>query len=358
MSGSRFALLKELPNTSSSEERRDLLRRVTDALSDVAHPPSEAEFAALDGLLSKVANEYSVQVRAEFAHLVASSGARFAESAEQFALDDIEIAEPVLRHSEALPEPVLIKVASEKSQAHKLAVTKRSSVSEAVSHALVEHGNDDVLVSLLANERAQIAENTYDRVLRRAETSPVIHGPLVRRGGVPVDILHSLYQQVESQLRTEILAKFEDASPEDLEKAFKRSRERLTSSYAFAPDDMPAARKRLRALQMSGQLKPAVLPGLLREGPTSRTAFKLVFAHLADVETDVVDRAVETGDMDALALLCRGARFEKGLFTSMAVALDPSAQGLGATQEFGELYEAVPVEAAQRALRFWKVRNA
>jgi hypothetical protein len=40
------------------------------------------------------------------------------------------------------------------------------------------------------------------------------------------------------------------------------------------------------------------------------------------------------------------------------VGLDRSEQGLGKAEAFGKLYESVPVQAAQRALRFWKVRAA
>jgi hypothetical protein len=31
--------------------------------------------------------------------------------------------------------------------------------------------------------------------------------------------------------------------------------------------------------------------------------------------------------------------------------------GIGKAEQFGQLYEQVPVAAAQRALRFWKVRS-
>lgn len=358
MVGSRFALLKELPSASSSAERRELMRQVTDALGDSEQSFSEAEFGALDALLSTVAREYSTRVRAEFAQLVASNATRFSESARQFALDEIEVSEPILLHSKALPDDVLITVAREKSQAHKLAVTKRHNVSAAVSHALVEHGDNDVIRSLLRNDRAQIGEHTYDKVLTRAETDPTIQTPLVRRQGVPLDILHELYQKVEGQLRGDILTKFNGASEYELEQAFKRSRKRITNRYVSSPEDMPAARKKLESLQMSGRLKPTILPTLLREGAESRTLFKLTLAHLTDVEFHVVDRTLEAGDLDTLALLCRGAQIDKELFTSLALGLDRSTEGLAAVTRFGELYDSVPVAAAQRAIRFWKVRNA
>ena len=108
--GSRYALLNNLSASASSDQRRDLLRQVTDALTNNARTPSEAEFAELDEVLSLAASEYSTEVRTEFARLVAASVTRFCHASEQFAMDEIEVAAPVLRHSQALTEETLLKV--------------------------------------------------------------------------------------------------------------------------------------------------------------------------------------------------------------------------------------------------------
>jgi uncharacterized protein (DUF2336 family) len=357
-SASRYAMLSGLSTQTSSEARRDLLRQVTDALGRSATPASDAEFAQLDSVLSTVAQEYSVQVRTEFARLVAASATRFCQASEQFALDDIAVAAPVLRHSQALSEDTLLKVVHQKSQAHMLAVTQRSTVSPRLSHALVERGDDTVVTSLLSNRSAQINDATYDVVARRAETSPTLQKPLVQRQGVPMDLLNDLYHRVEGELKREILQKFETVPPGELEKAFERSRSRVTQAHRELPQDFAAARKRLATLEGARQLVPPVLATLLREGPAARTAFKLALARLSDVDFEPADRCIETGDLDTLALLCRGGGFDRALFVTLAVGLDRSEQGLGKAEAFGKLYESVPVQAAQRALRFWKVRAA
>jgi len=268
---SRFALLKELPNRASSEARRELLREVTEAMSGRAEPSSE-DAAELDRIMASAAADFSVEVRTEFAKLVAASTARFCHSAEQFALDEIEVAEPVLKHSQALSEDLLLRVVNEKSQQHMMAVTQRSTVSTRISHALVEHGGDEVVSSLLSNEGADIADKTYDVVMERADSSPMLQAGLVRRKSVPLDLLNQLYLKTEAGLRREIVAKFGEVKPEELEKAFERGRARITNRYRRVPEDMAAARKRLAALEAQRLLAPPVLASLLREGPASRTA--------------------------------------------------------------------------------------
>jgi uncharacterized protein (DUF2336 family) len=239
-----------------------------------------------------------------------------------------------------------------------LAVTQRPMVSEKVSHLLVERGDDRVVTSLLKNEYARIADVTYDIVARRAESAPALQGPLIGRQGVPMDLLNGLYEKVEQELRREIMKKFETASPAELEKAFERSRARVTEAYRQVPQDLHQAKKKLASLQAAGLVQPPVLATLLREGQESRTAFKLAFARLTDVNYDVVDGAVEAGDLDGIALLCRAARFDSGLFVTLAVGLDKSKRGLANAEQFAKLYEGVSIEAAQRAIRFWKMRAA
>jgi uncharacterized protein (DUF2336 family) len=352
---SAFALLKELPNRTSSESRRELLREVTEALS--GRTTLETDAAELDRIMASVASEFSTQVRKEFARLVAGSATHFTQAAAQFAMDEIEIAAPVLQHSQALSEEVLLRVVAEKSQQHMLAVTQRSAVSPRLSHALVERGGDEVVFSLLGNEGADIANKTYDMVMQRADTSPLLQAGLVRRKSVPLDLLNELYLKTEAGLRQEIAAKFGQVAPAELEKAFERSRSRVTIRYRQLPEDIAAARKRLTELETQGQLVPPLLVSLLREGQAGRTTFILVFARLADVEFEVVQRAVDGPNLDTLALLSRGAGFDRRLFVTLAVGLDKSDGGLCRAGEFSALYESVPVQAAQRALRFWKVRT-
>ena len=352
---SRFAMLSELAQETSSEGRRELLRKVTEAM-DPGHSGA-GELQQFDQLLATVAADYSVDVRAQISRLVAHGGA-LRQSAQHFALDDIEVARHVLENSTVLTEATLLKVIDQKSSDHLMAVTKRQAISPVISHALVERGNDEVVSSLLKNRSAEIAPMTFDAVARRAETSAVLHGPLIHRADVPVELLNGLYMKVEADLRKEIIAKFDTVPPEELEKAFQRSRDRMAGAFGGTPEDFAPSNQRIDEMAGKGGLRPPALVTLLREGKPSRTAFKIALARLCDVDFDLINRVVETFDLDTVALLCRGAGFDRALFVSLAVGLDHPDRALAGAEQFGKLYESVPVQAAQRAIRFWKVRAA
>lgn len=353
-SANNFALLLDLAKEGSSEKRRELLRQITDVF--LAHPTdrSEKEAVLFDEIVGAVASDLETQVRIELSRKVADSTGPLRRTARRLAMDEIEVARPVLERSRSLTESDILEVIDKKSQDHMLAVTKRPDIGEKVSSALVKKGEDHVVVSLLQNATAKIDRETYERVAERVETSPVLHAPFVRNANVPLDMLNTVYLRVEGDLRREIMRKFHGVSPAELEAALEASRTHLSSAYGALPSDYALAQEHVSKLSKAGGLKPAVLVQLLRE--ERRTAFMIAFAQLVDVDFELGQRLIDAQDLDALAMLCRGAGFDRGLFVTICIMVANAGGGLSKTEEFGQLYEQVPVAAAQRALRFWKVR--
>ena len=349
-----FALLLDLAKEGSSEKRRELLRQITDVFLAQPEQRSESESILFDEIVGAVAADLETQVRIELSRKVADSNGPLRRTARRLAMDDIEVARPVLERSRSLTETDILDVIEAKSQDHMLAVTKRPDIGEKVSSALVAKGEDRVVASLLQNNTARINRDTFEKVAERAETSDVLHASFVRNAHVPLDLLNNVYLRVELDLRREIMRKFHGVSPAELEAALEASRNRLSSAYGALPEDYQVAKDQIAALAKVGSLRPPVLVQLMREG--RKTAFLVAFAQLVDVEFDLGQRLMAAKDLDALAMLCRGAGFDRGLFVTLCLLITGDSGGLSKTEEYGQLYEQVPVAAAQRALRFWKVR--
>lgn len=230
-----FALLLDLAREGSSEKRRELLRQITDVF--LAHPEqrSENESVLFDEIVGAVAQDLETQVRIELSRKVAESSAPLRRTARRLAMDDIAVAAPVIEKSKSLTESDILEVIDKKSQDHMMAVTRRPDIGVKVSSALVEKGEDRVVVSLLQNNTALLDRQTYQRVAERAETSPVLHAPLVRNANVPLDMLNTVYLRVELDLRREIMRKFHGVSPAELEAALEASRNHLSSAYGALP---------------------------------------------------------------------------------------------------------------------------
>jgi uncharacterized protein (DUF2336 family) len=352
---SKLNVLVALANEPSGEKRRDLLRQITDSF--IADPSlrSRENCAEFDRILSAITVDLELNVRAELARRLAAGASEFGRTARILAFDEIEVARPVLESSRALSEHDLLEVIEGKSQDHMLAVTKRDDITARISDALVDRGEDRVVVSLLSNETAEIGVKTYEKVADRAESSQLLQAPLVRRKGVPLDLLSELYLKAKGDLRQEIIARCQGVSDADLETAFERGRRRILKDYGALPQDYETCRARIEMMNRRGELKSPLLARYLREG--KRTEFIFSFATLTGTDYLLVNRLIERKDVDALAILSRAALFDRALFVTIALMIAGQDHRMSHAEEFGQLYQNVTPEAAQKVVRFWQVRN-
>jgi len=356
VSTANFALLLKIAKEPSSDKRRELLRQITDMFLTNPGGHTAVSYAAFDEIAGTVIADFTSEVRSELARTLTQTSLPLRNTARQLAMDDIEIARPVLEGWNALTEADLIDVVQTKSQEHMIALIKRSEIGEKVSSALVAHGEDRVVTALLSNKGAAIDRETYEKVTERCQSNTVLHAPLVRRQGVPLDLLNDLYASVAVELRQEILKQYEGVSSQELDAALERSRSRVSKLYGALPADIEVAERQLRMLERAGDLKPALLVRLMRDGSKSRTLYLLAVAKLTDTDYEVISRIMDVRDVDALALLCRAAGFDRGLFVALSLSVAGDHHMMSKLDEFGALYERVPVMTAQRAVRFWKLR--
>ena len=352
---SSFARLKDLAKENSSDRRRELLREVTESFFAADEPRTETENALFTDIFSNVAADLEVSARAELSKRVADAKQAPSALAKQLALDEISVAEPILRRSNALTEEDLIEVAQTRGNDHLMAVSKRENVSEAVSDVLVERGDDKVLSSLLSNNSAQISRESYETAVDRSQNNKELQTKLVRRKSMPLDLLNEMYFAVEQRLRNEILTRNDSVPPAALEAALKKARLKVAQDYGALPKDYEDSQRLIKQHKLRNSLNAPVLVQLLRD--KKQTAFLIAFADMTGLDFDTARNLCEKGDMDGLAMACRAADFDRALFVTLAVLLCGKDRAMGAAQEFGGLYNDVPKEAAQRAMRFWRVRQ-
>lgn len=351
--GERYAKLLDIARQTDSGRRRELLHEVTDLFFESTEDQSPVETRLFGELMAKVAFELDQEVRKELSNRFEPSGSAPRELARALANDVIEIAAPVLRTARNLTDDDLIAVVRHRGHEHQMVVTQRPVVSEAVSDALVTHGNDTVVASLLSNEGARISYTTFEVVAQRAEANPELHAPVVNRQAVPAHVLNSLFLTVAKPMREEILRRNAALSEAELALAMERAQTRIAMRAGALPADYEAASRQVAAFRSKNALTPPLLPSLWRNG--ERTAFRIALAELTGLDFSVVDRLVEQQDTDGLAMVCRASGFDRALFVTIAVLI-LGASGMGAAETLGRMYNDVPPDAAQRAIRFLKVR--
>jgi uncharacterized protein (DUF2336 family) len=179
---------------------------------------------------------------------------------------------------------------------------------------------------------------------------------VVNRRSLPIDLLNEMYFVVEGQLRGKILERNAEVDPAELEAALAAGRNRVAVQDGALPDDYAAAERDVRSMVARKALTPKALASMLRNRES--TKFMVALAELAAIDFNTARLILERRELDALAIVCRAADFERSLFLTFAVlVLDRDADPMGRAKEYGDLYAELPRESAQRTLRFWRMRR-
>lgn len=356
MSQSRFAKLIDLARAPDSGQRRELLREVTDLFFESCGRRSERESALLDDVLQLVAAEMQDSVLVELAESFADAEDAPVGLMRDLANRSFEIAAPLLQRSAALDEQTLIQIVNYQSQQHIKAVAQRERVSEKLSDAIVHFGDDFAVDTLIRNEGAKISRTSLEVAVDRAQRNSYLHEAVVKRNDMPLDLLNEMYFVVENALRDQILQKNASVDPQTLDAALTRARARVRQAAGELSAEAKNAMAFIESKKKSGELSARLLVSLYREA--KRMHFLYGLAELTNVDHSTVSDLLERRDIDGLAMVCRAANIERPLFVTLAVLTCGGDEAIARAEEFGRMYGAVPVEAAQRAMRFFKVRKS
>lgn len=275
--------------------------------------------------------------------------------APQFAHDHIAVAEPVLTRSPVLTEGDFLSVIDATGSDHMEAIARRPMVSERVAEALVARGDDRVAISLVRNQSAQLSRGAMEAIVDRMSVNKDLHEPLIERASLPSDLLFQMYAEVETKLRKRIIARIADIDPKALEEAVASGRARLAALDGKAPDDYPEAVKLIATLRRAPGINGVTLVKLINE--KKYTAFYIGLAEMLNLDVQMVKRMMEEQDLDGLAIACRAAGFHRALFVTIAASSSDANDALGKATQMGEMYTKVSIEAAQRAMRFFRLRS-
>jgi len=356
MSEPRFAKLIDLARASDSNRRRELLREVTDLFFETSNTRSVRESALFDDVLQLVSAEMQDNVLAELAETFADAPNPPVGLMRDLANHAFEIAAPVLTRSKALDEQTLLQIVNYQSQNHIKAVAQRKNVSEVVSDAIVRFGDDVALDALMRNDTASVSRTSMEAAVDRARRNEFLHECVVKRQDLPLDLLNEMYFVVETKLRDQIMQRNNKVDPATLDTALAKARERIRQSVGDLTAEAKNAMAFIQSKKTSGELNARLLVSLYREA--KRTHFLYGLAEITGLDNETVDGILGRQDIDALAMICRASNIERPLFVTLAVLSCGGEDAMDRAEEFGRLYNQVPIEAAQRAMRFFKVRKA
>ncbi|MBI2714558.1 MAG: DUF2336 domain-containing protein [Rhizobiales bacterium] len=354
--GAPASLLPELEDVvqhGSAERRAETLRRVTGLFLDSAPKFNAQHVALFDDVIGCLIEEIEVKALAELARSLAPVPNAPAGVVRRLAKnDDIEVAGPVLKTAR-LDEPELKHIAETKSQAHLLALSSRVSIGEALAEILVDRGDREVARSIATNRNAQLSENAFNTLVKRAEEDGILAEKVGLRTDIPPRLFRQLLMQASDVVQKRLLAQ---ARP-DTQAEIRRVLAKVTDEVAAkaAPRNYTAALAAVRALHKDRKLSEIDVAEFAKAGKYEETIAAL--ATLCAVPVEVVDRLVSGERADPVLILARAAGFGWPTVREI-ISARPGIRPNGDTLDAAlENFERLTAATAQRVVRFWQVRQ-
>ena len=238
------------------------------------------------------------------------------------ALDEIEIAQPLIAASPILKDADLVRLVLEGAVEHQIEVAKRPQIGQPVVETILEKAEPAAMVALAGNDTADVTPGAMQRMVEASRQIAAMRSPLARHPRLTGELATQLYAWVGQSLRSAIVARFRvdvDALDRALEAAVSEAKDSAGAAGRFsaiATSEQEQMEQRLIAkLHQAEQLRPSYLLRALREQRLS--LFCAALATLGGFATEDVRRATCADQADALALACVAGGLDRSAFLTV-----------------------------------------
>jgi uncharacterized protein (DUF2336 family) len=345
--------LEDVVQHGSAEKRAETLRRITGLFLDGAPAYNDEHVAVFDDVIGYLIEEIEAKALAELARRLAPvPNAPIHVVTRLAGSDDMAVAEPVLKQAR-IPDPELIRIAETKGQAHLLALSTRDNLSEALAAVIVARGDRDVARSIATNAAAQLSENAFNALVKRAEQDGVLAEKVGMRTDIPPRLFRQLLMQASDVVQKRLLAQAKPETQAEIRKILARVTDEVGARAA--PRNYTAALTAVRQMHKDGKLTEAEIVAFAEAGKYEETIAAL--ATLCAVPVEIVDRLMSGERADPVLILARAAGFGWPTVRCVISSRPGPKPSTQMQQAAFENFERLTPATAQRVVRFWQVRQ-
>lgn len=309
--------LLTLARDRSTDARERLLLGVL-ALCD-ANPPAGELSPVLGEIFLTLARQAERDVRRALSIRLAEADWAPRELVNVLAMDEIEIARPILAASPVLQDDDLLRVLVEATLEHQIAVARRPSLTGRVADAIIDRGEPATLTALASNRSAAISVEGVRRLVEHSRRVAALRSPLARHPGLTEQLAEHMYVWVGEALRQSICSRFqvdETKMAALLAQATADVRDGPTAASGPAEEDRDEMERRLiDKLLTAGQLKPGYLVRSVRERRIG--LFMHGLAALGGFPVSQVRASLTSGTPEALFYACAGVGIDRAVFPAL-----------------------------------------
>jgi uncharacterized protein (DUF2336 family) len=357
--------LLDLARDKSVTGRTRLVQVVGDLFFDEDGVLSTRERALMTEILHQLIHDVKMSVRKALAERLSHQADAPAELVSVLANDEISVARQILENSEVLQDIELIEIIQHRTFEHQLAIAMRQAVSEAVSDALVETGNTQVIKTLIENQGAQISDNTMEYLVGESKSKEAFQEPLLERPELSPHLAKRMYWWVSAALRKHIVEHYK-IDPTELDQKIESTIKDILGepdpdlNHEGEIDDNALAQSSRLAQKLAAKnaISPALLLQTLRKGEVRM--FEGMFAQITGLRQNLVRRLIFEPGGEGLAIACKAIAMSKPDFGSLFL-LSRSARPGDKVVDPNEVaramafFDRMQPETAKKVLARWKL---
>lgn len=199
------AQLVQLANDKSQEGRALLTTAVVELFADDSDLFTSSDQQVMSKIILQLIETIETSVKAAISERLSTQSNIPRELAVELANMESNIAFPILKNCSALQDPDLVSIVMHKTMEHQMAVSMRSMIPPTVSKALAASEYDEVIMSLLENDGAEIDDVVFVDIAARPAPDNRFRDAMVRRRDLPSSVANELYWAVSAALRQQLV---------------------------------------------------------------------------------------------------------------------------------------------------------
>ncbi len=288
---------------SNDLRRAAMLRHLTDLYLVGGESYSEDEISVIDDVFLRLVATIEESSRALLAIRLAPLAKAPPRIVRRLACDDaIDVASPVLTHSERIDTETLVECARTRSQDHLLAISRRKRVPEVVTDVLVERGDQNVLMSVAGNTGASFSGRGFGRLVARAQHDDELSERVGRRPDLPPQLFRQLLDGASETVRNRLKAE-KERSGTAVDEVVDTVAARIEAEALTRTPEYASAQVLVESLRQAGLLNSEKLADFARGGRFEEIVAAL--ALMADMPAETVVRSVNDTRAESLLVLAR-----------------------------------------------------
>jgi len=309
--------VERLLSDPSPTSRADLAAKIARQFDGVELTDGERRLA--EDIIRLMARDAVTRVRQSLAENLKASPGLPRDVALALARDVEEVAIPILSVSQVLTDTDLIEIVRSGTDLKHEAIARRSGVSADVANELIDKGSENAVAALVANETAELGENTLNKVIDRFGQSERVQEPLVHRSALPMTVAERLVAVVSEKLREHLAASaaLPEQTAADL---ILRSRERATVSLLVGQNDEGELERLISQLSQTGRLTPSLVVRAVCTGDID--FFEAAMAELADIPVANARMLIHDAGRLGLKSVYERAHMPAALLPACRIAVD------------------------------------